>query len=186
MPKLLVFNSVTLDGYFAGPNNEISWAHKDRQDQEWNDFVVGNASSGGVLMFGRITYQLMASYWPTNFASQRDPVVAQHMNDAQKVVFSRTLNEVSWKNTRLVKDDIVGEVRKMKEEPGPHIAIMGSGSIVKQLTDERLIDWYQIVVNPVALGAGRTMFDGVKNRLDLKLVQSRAFKNGNVLLTYER
>ena len=183
MRKLLVFNSVTLDGYFAGTDGDISWAHK--ADAEWNAFVAENAKGGGVLVFGRITYELMIAYWPTPDALKNDPIVAERMNSLPKVVFSRTLDNVSWNNTKLVKGDLAAEIRKMKNEPGQDMAIFGSGSIVSQLAQEGLIDEYQIVVNPVVLGKGRTMFDGIKENLTLKLTKTRTFGNGNVFLCYE-
>ena len=183
MRKLIVFNSVTVDGYFTGANGDMSWAHKD--DPEWNAFVEENSSGGGVLVFGRVTYQMMASFWPTPFALESYPLVAKKMNDAPKVVFSRTLAAVSWNNTNLLKGDLAAEVRKLKEESGDDLVILGSGSIVAQLTDESLIDEYQVVVSPVVLGGGRTMFDGVKDKLMLKQVKTRTFNNGNVLLCYE-
>jgi dihydrofolate reductase len=107
------------------------------------------------------------------------------MNSMRKVVFSRTLDKAAWNNTKLVKDDMVGEVRRMKEEPGDNMVIMGSGSIVSQLTQEGLIDEYEVVVNPIVLGKGRTMFEDVKEKLNLKLTKTRAFGNGNVFLCYE-
>jgi len=185
MRKLVVFNHVSLDGYFVDANRDMSWAKADHQDAEWNAFVSDNASSGGVLVFGRITYELMAAFWPTPFAIENMPVVAEGMNSMPKVVFSRTLGEASWNNTTLVKGDIATEIRKMKEETGEGLAILGSGSIVSQLASEGLIDEYQVVVNPIVLGNGRTMFDGVKEKLKLKLTKTRAFGNGNVLLCYE-
>jgi len=183
MRKLSVYNSVTLDGYFTGANGDFSWAH--REDPEFHEFVEANARGGGELVFGRITYELMASYWPTPMAIKNDPVVAARMNDLPKVVFSRTLDKASWKNTKLVKTGMAAAIRKMKSEPGPDMVIFGSGSIISQLTAERLIDEYQIVLNPVALGAGRTIFDGLKEKIDFKLTKSRIFKNGNVFLCYE-
>jgi dihydrofolate reductase len=183
MRKLLVFNSVTLDGYFTDMNGDMSWAHN--QDAEWKAFVGGNASGGGQLLFGRVTYDLMASYWPTPAAIKNDPVVAEGMNNLPKVVFSRTLAKASWNNTKLVKGDIAAEVRKMKKEPGKNMVIMGSGTIVSQLAPEGVIDEYQIVLNPIVLGKGRTMFDGIKEKLPLKLTKTRTFGNGNVLLCYE-
>ena len=185
MRKLIVFNQVTLDGYFAGMNGDISWAHRATKDPEWNAFVEGNARAGGVLVFGRITYELMIRYWPTPDALKNDPVVAERMNNLPKVVFSRTLDKVSWNNTKLVKDGPAAEMRKMKQEPGEDMAIFGSGSIVSQLAQEGLVDEYQIVVIPVVLGKGRTMFDGVEEKLSLKLINTRTFGNGNVLLCYE-
>jgi dihydrofolate reductase len=185
MRKIIVFNHVSLDGYFVDKNNEMSWAKADHQDAEWDAFVAENASGGGVLVFGRITYDLMASFWPTPFAIESMPVVAKGMNSLPKVVFSKTLQEAPWNNTKLVKGDPATEIRKMKQETGQDMAIMGSGSIVSQLSQARLIDEYQIVVNPIILGAGRTMFEGVKDKLGLKLTRTRAFGNGNVLICYE-
>jgi len=179
----VVFNQVTLDGFIADINGDMSWAHK--QDAEWNTFVQENASGGGELLFGRITYELMTSYWPTPYAMKNDPIVAERMNNLPKVVFSRTLEKASWNNTKLVKGDMAAEIRKMKKKPGENMVVFGSGSVVSQLAQEGLIDEYQIVVNPVALGKGRTMFEGIKEKLTLKLTKTRTFGNGNVLLCYE-
>jgi dihydrofolate reductase len=185
MRKLIVFNSVTLDGYFSGENGDISWAHENSQDPEWTSFVEENAKGEGMLLFGRVTYEMMASYWPTPAASKNDPAVAEGMNNMAKVVFSRTMDNPSWKNTKVVKGDIAAEVRRMKKESGPGMAILGSGSIVSQLTQQRLIDEYQIVVIPVVIGKGRTMFEGIKEKLSLKRTKARTFGNGRVFLCYE-
>jgi len=127
----------------------------------------------------------MASYWPTPQASQNDPEVAKGMNNLAKVVFSKTLDQATWSNTTLKKGNLADEVRKMKKAPGDHIGVLGSGSIVSQLAKEGLIDEFQIVVNPVVLGKGRTLFDGVKEKVNLKRTKTRSFRNGNVLLCYE-
>jgi dihydrofolate reductase len=183
MPKLVAYNSVSLDGYFTDANGDMSWAHK--KDPEWQAFVSENASGGGQLLFGRITYDLMASFWPTPLAAQSNPIVVERMNSLRKFVFSTTLDKVSWNNTTLLKGDLTTEVRKLKQEPGPNMVIMGSGSVVAQLADAGLIDEYQIVLNPLVVGNGRTLFEGVKKRLPMKLTRSRAFDNGNVVLFYE-
>lgn len=185
MRKLVAFNQVSLDGYFTDRNGDFSWARKDSKDAEWNAFVAGNANTDGPLLFGRVTYEMMASYWPTPFALRNDPVVAERMNSRPKVVFSRTLDQVSWNNTTLVKGDLAAAVREMKNASGNDMAILGSGGIVAQLAQEGLIDEYQIVTNPVALGAGRTLFDGIREKLALKLTTTRVFGNGNVFLCYE-
>ena len=161
----------------------MSWAHKN--DAEWNAFVNENASGNGVLVFGRITYELMASYWPTPMALKNSPVVAKGMNDMPKIVFSRTLDNASWSNTKLVKGDLAAEMRKLKKEPGPDMVILGSGSIVSQLAQQNLIDEYQIALSPIVLGKGRTMFEGVKEKLNLKLTKSRTFGNGTVFACYQ-
>jgi dihydrofolate reductase len=185
MRKLIVFNHVSLDGYFVDGNGEMRWAHANHQDAEWDAFVSGNASGGGMLVFGRITYELMAGFWPTSFAIETMPVVAEGMNNMPKVVFSKTLPQASWNNTTLVNGDPAAEMRKMKRSAGEDMVILGSGSIVSQLAREGLIDEYQIVVNPIILGKGRTMFEGVEENPRLKLTKTRAFGNGNVLLCYE-
>ena len=183
MRKLVVFNHVTLDGYFTDANGDMSWAHK--SDPEWDAFAAENAKGGGVLLFGRVTYELMASFWPTPAAMETMPDVAKGMNNLPKVVFSRTMDKASWNNTKLIKSDMVEEVRKMKNESGEGMVILGSGSIVSQLSEHKLIDEYQMVINPIVLGKGRTMFEGMKERLMLKHTNTRTFENGNVVLTYE-
>jgi dihydrofolate reductase len=186
MRKLAVFNMISLDGYFVDANGDMSWAHSDRSnDAEFDEFVQNNAKGGGELLFGRKTYDLMANYWPTPAAMKNDPVVAEGMNNMKKVVFSRTMKKAAWENTRLVKGDIVEEVRQLKKEPGKDIAIMGSGEIVSKLAPEGLIDEYQILVIPIVLGKGRTMFEGMTKAFRLKLTSSRAFRNGNVFICYE-
>jgi len=185
MRKLIVFNHVSLDGYFTDANGDMTFAQNATLDPEWDAFVAGNASGGGTFVFGRVTYELMASFWPTPLAAENMPDVAERMNNLPKVVFSRTLEEASWNNTKLVKSDLTGEIRRMKQEEGDGMVIFGSGTIIAQLAQEGLIDEYQVVVDPIALGNGRTMFDGMKEKLPLKLTKTRTFGNGNVLLCYE-
>lgn len=182
MRKLAMFMQLSLDGYFADAKSDMSWAHKD--DAEWNAFASENASGDGALLFGRVTYEMMASFWPTPMAMQSMPAVAEGMNRMPKYVVSRTLDKASWNNTKLIKGNLVAEVRKLKEDNGPDIAILGSGSIVAQLAEAGLIDFYQLVMNPIALGAGKPIFAGVKEKLALKLTDTRPFKNGNVVLSY--
>ena len=107
------------------------------------------------------------------------------MNSMRKFVFSTTLDSVSWNNTTLLKGDLTKEVRKLKQQPGPNLVIMGSGSVVAQLADAGLIDEYQIVLNPLAVGNGRTLFEGVTRKLPMTLTSSRTFGNGNIVLFYE-
>lgn len=180
MRKLLVFNLVTLDGYFAGPQGDISWH---RVDDEFQELANQAANSGNTLLFGRVTYQLMVGYWPTPEALRTDPVVAAGMNAAEKIVFSRTLTSADWNNTRLCSGGMLEEVRTLKQGSGKDLTVLGSGSVVAQLADAGLVDEYQILVNPVVLGQGRTMFEGVKGPLSFNVSKTRVFKNGNVLLT---
>ncbi len=183
MRKVIVFEHVTLDGYFADENGDMSWAHS--ADEESNAFAAENAMAGGPLLFGRVTYEMMASFWPTPAARAMNAVLAEQMTKREKVVFSRTLREVSWANTKLVGKGLADEVRRMKQEPGEDLTILGSGSVVAQLAQEDLIDGFNLVVNPIVLGKGRSMFAGLERRLALKPTTTRRFANGNVLSCYE-
>jgi dihydrofolate reductase len=172
---------MTLDGYFAGRDGDISWHNV---DEEFQELAKEASNSGNTLLFGRVTYELMERYWPTPEAIKNDPIVAAGMNKAEKIVFSRTLDKADWNNTRLVKDDMVAEVKKLKQQSGKDLTVLGSGSIVSQLAQEGLIDEYDILLNPVVLGKGKTMFEGIKDKLSLKLTKTRTFGNGNILLCY--
>jgi dihydrofolate reductase len=182
MRKLGVFNLVTLDGYFAGQGGDISWHNADTEFQE---YAEKNSNSGNTLLFGRVTYELMAGFWTSADALKNDPIVAKGMSSSPKIVFSRTLDKADWVNTRLVKDDMIGEVRKLKQQSGKDLTILGSGSIVAQLAQAGLIDEFRFMLNPVVLGKGKTMFENIRERLVLKLMESRTFGNGNVLLNYK-
>jgi dihydrofolate reductase len=184
MPKLNMFNSVSLDGYFTDTHNDMSWAHAGGDDTEFRDFVAGNASGAGGLIFGRITYEMMVAFWPTPMAAQQMPEVAAGMNRSAKYVFSHSLKKSDWANTTVLNGDPVAEVAKLKRADGPGLTILGSGSIVRQLAAACMIDDYQFMVCPVILGGGRTLFDGIPGRPTLKLANSRAFKNGKVFLHY--
>lgn len=184
MPRLVVFENVTLDGYFTDDKGDMSWAHRGSDDPEFARFVAGNASSGGRLIFGRKTYEMMVAFWPTQMAAQMMPEVARGMNAMPKLVFSRTLRESPWNNTTIRRDDLVATVRQLKESAGPDMAILGSGSLVAQLAHENLIDELQLVFNPLALGGGRTLFEGMKGQLPMRLNSSRVFSNGKIFATY--
>ena len=182
MRKVLLFNLITLDGFFAGPTGDIDWHVT---DEEFNRFYEEQLQEFGALLFGRVTYQMMASYWPTDEARAEDPVVAQAMNELPKVVFSRTLNAVDWDNSRLVSDHVEEEVTSLKQQPGKDIAIFGSANLATSLIPSGLVDEFRVLVNPVVLGVGRPLFEDVKQPIKLKLTKTRTFGSGNVLLCYE-
>lgn len=184
MRRLSVFNSVSADGYFTGVDGDMSWAYDGADDAEWQAFVSGNASGGGALLFGRVTYDQMAGFWPTPAAMDTMPEVAKGMNRMEKIVVSRTLKQADWQNTSVLKGDLVKGVKALKKSDGPDIVILGSGSVVAQLAAAGLIDGYQLVICAIALGAGRTMFDGLPEPVALKLTESRAFRNGKVVNSY--
>ncbi len=182
MTKLAIFNFTTLNGYFEGPGGDLSWH---RHGVEESKFAADSVGQGGILLFGRVTYEHMAAFWPTPMAQQQAPAVAEGMNKAEKIVFSRTLKQAGWENTRIVNGDIIAAVRQLKQTPGKDMCVLGSGSIITQLANAGLIDEYQFMVDPVALGNGTPAFKGLQRNLDLKLVSSRVFKSGVVLLSYQ-
>jgi len=183
MRKLGVFNFVTLNGYYKGLNGDISWhQHGDADEHEYG---VEGVKSGNTLLFGRVTYEMMASFWPSPEAIKNDPVMTEGMNKADKIVFSRTLKKAGWNNTRILKDNIVEEVRKMKQVAGKDMTILGSGSIITQFAEEGLIDEYQFMVDPVVLGDGTPIFKNIRHQLELKLTNTRTFKSGVVILCYQ-
>jgi dihydrofolate reductase len=181
MRKVFLFNMTTLDGFFEGTNQDISWH---RVDDEFNEFAIHQLREVDTLLFGRVTYQGMASYWPTEFAINDDPVVAGLMNSLPKIVFSKTIDKAEWNNSRLVRENVVEEVSKLKQQAGKDIAIFGSSDLAVTLAQSGLIDEYRIIVNPVFLGSGTPLLKGIKEKLNLKLLNARVFKSGNILLYY--
>ncbi len=183
MRNVLFFMLISLDGYFEGPNvGGIDWHNA---DEEFNEFSVEQLNSVDTLLFGRVTYQGMASYWPTPIAAENDPIVANKMNSIAKIVFSRTLDRAEWNNTRLVKGNIAEEITNLKQQPGKDLIIFGSSVLATSLAEMGLIDEYRIMVNPVVLGHGTSLFKGIKQWLHLKLIKTRTFGNGNVLHYYQ-
>ena len=180
--RLIWFNMVTLDGLFEGPGHNIDWH---RVDEEFNEFAIDQLKTGDALVFGRITYELMASYWPTPEARADDQEVAGLMNSLPKIIASRTLTVVDWENARLVGEDITQEIAALKEQPGKNLLLFGSADLAVTLMHAGLIDEIRVIVAPIVLGAGTPLFKQVTKPFELKLVNSRVFRNGNVLLCYE-
>lgn len=186
MRKVIVFNLISLDGYFADSNGDIDWHVV---DDEFNKAAVEMIKAYDTILFGRVTYQLFESYWPGAAkdlkTSKEDRIIADKINEMKKVVFSKTFKKVTWENSKLFKDNLEKEVRKLKKGKGKNIVIYGSGTIVQQLTNAGLIDEYRLMVNPVILGNGKPMFKDLHDSLKLKLLRTKTFKSGNVLLYYE-
>jgi dihydrofolate reductase len=182
MRKLFLFNLVTLDGFFEGPDHDIRWHNV---DEEFNDFAMEQLNTIDLILFGRVTYQGMASYWPTPFAIENDPIIANQMNSVPKIVFSRTLDKAEWNNTRLIRDNVAEEIIKLKHLPGKDLALFGSANLAASLTPMGLIDEFRIMVNPVILGKGTPLFKAMDAKVNLKLIKARTFGNGNVLLYYQ-
>lgn len=183
---------ITLDGFFEGPNREIDWHNV---DEEFNVFACEQLREADVLLFGRVTYELMASYWPSSDAVANDPIIANLMNTKPKIVFSRTLSTVDWNNTRLVKEnsaEVIARLKQMSGLPagapaqiGKDLMIFGSADFASGLARLGLIDEYRLMVNPVVLGNGKPLFKNLSVKLNLKLLRTRVFRSGNVLLYYQ-
>lgn len=184
MSKLTSFTFITLNGFFKGPNEDTSWHH---HGGEAAKFAADASSSDNILLFGRKTYEMMASFWPTPMAAELFPIVAENMNKSQKIVCSNKLKKVDWQNTTLIGGDIIEQIKQLKQTTKKTITILGSGSIVSQFSDAGLIDQYTIMLDPVALGGGTSIFSDIKNNLELKLTSSRVFEKDSILLlNYER
>lgn len=182
MGKIFVFDMVSLDGYFAGPKGELDWHNV---DTEFNEFAINQLTEVEMILFGEVTYEMMACYWTTDEAKKNDPIVAKLMNDLPKVVVSQKLKTADWSNTKIVRDDVNNRISELKDRAAKDIAIFGSSMLSVSLMEAGLIDELRIMVNPVILGKGRSIFDGLDSRLKLRLVSNRLFKSGNILLCYQ-
>lgn len=185
MRTLASFLMVSLDGYFEAPNPEDFEWHT--VDDEFNDFAVEQLDASDCLVFGRVTYQGMAAYWPTPAAIESDPQVAPRMNQTSKIVISRTLDRPhpKWNNTRLITRNIREELFRLKQQPGRDLLVLGSSNLTASLVSMGLLDQLRIMVNPVLLGQGHSVLGTAKERTRLNLLEHRTFRSGNVLLTYE-
>ena len=184
MRKLVMLNRVSLDGFFAGRDGDINWFIHDPEV----DAAAHQMMKPDTVLFGRLTYQMFENYWPNvgkdPNASNEDRMIAHELDQMSKIVFSKsTLEDVTWINSTLIKDDAVKAVRDLKQAEGPDITIFGSGTIVQQLADADLIDEYIFIVTPVLIGRGKRLFSDATD-LRLELVDSQSFSSGNVLLHY--
>lgn len=180
MARLTAYTFTTLNGFYKGPGEDISWhTHGEEEAQ----FSVESLADENILLFGRRTYEQMASFWPTPMAAEQFPEVAAGMNRANKIVFSRAAFLAEWAGTRCVSGDIVAEVRKLKETADKDMTILGSGSIISLFADNGLIDSHQIMIDPVAIGRGAPLFEGISHTLRFRLTDSRVFSSGTVLLS---
>jgi dihydrofolate reductase len=186
MRNVRVFNSISMDGYFTDADNDYTWAHEGADDPELSEFTKHNAQGKNALVFGRVTYELMAAWWPSKKAAETMPEIAKGMNEAPKYVFSRTLERAEWANTTLLKEDPAATIKKLKNSEGPDLTVLGSGTIVAQLAEARLLDEVQLLICPIVLGSGKNHFAGVTGKPWWKLSRCKAFKNGRVFVAYER
>ncbi|MFD0674901.1 dihydrofolate reductase family protein [Cohnella sp. GCM10027633] len=182
MRKIIYQMMVTLDGYYSGPRGEIDWHVV---DEEFQRYSIEFLQSIDTLMFGRKTFEMMESFWATEVGKAADPIIAGFMNEINKIVFSTSMNTVNWKNARLITENLAEAIVELKQSPGKDIAIFGSSIFSTSLVNLNLIDEYRIIVNPVFLGDGRSVLQGITTNKVLKLIESKSFTSGNVLLRYE-
>ena len=194
--RIVMFNRVSADGYFADTNGKLDWVV---QDEALNKAAAANLSGPGTMLLGRRTYDMFEAFWPhalDDSATAPDPhgsgrskeirAMAVWINEATKLVFSRTRTKLTWKNSRLFHELDPREIEAIKKQPGSDIMIFGSGSLVTQLTEHGLIDEYQFVVNPILLGSGRPLLGGSTVNARLDHLESKPFPSGNVMLRYAR
>jgi dihydrofolate reductase len=180
MSKLIMWNLMTLDGYFDGAENwALDW-HQYAWGEELERMSIEQLRAADMLLFGRVTYEGMAAYWKT---AQGE--VAGYMNSLPKAVFSRTLDKVDWQNTKLLKGDVKKEVEELKRKGEKNIFVFGSGDLSATLLEQELFDEYRLCVVPVVLGSGKQLFGRALRRLRMKLLESRPLASGSLLLRYE-
>lgn len=189
MRRIVMINWISVDGFFAGPDGEIDWILRDPEvDKALHEPRDGQSAGSDTMLLGNTTYTLFENSWPQIANDPKAPEELHKLADEvigmTKIVFSETRQEVTWENSILFHANLIDEVRKLKQEDGTKILIFGSGTIVQQLSNASLIDEYFLAVMPVVLGKGKALFSDVK-RLNLRLLEARAFPSGNVLLRYE-
>ena len=189
MRKVLLLEHVSLDGYVAGPNGEMDWIHLPEEIWQFGDNLTATSDAA---IYGRTTYGMMAGYWPT---AAEGPGADRHaidhakwVNNAQRYVFSNTLEAAPWGDSSctIVKGDPAAGVARLKQEAGGNIFLVGSITLAQSLMRAGLVDEYHIMLNPVVLGGGRALFPaGLEKALDLRLVSSTPLPTGVIALHYE-
>jgi dihydrofolate reductase len=196
MRRIIAFNNVSADGYFAAPDGNLNWTTQDPDIQQTAAGPV-DPNANFTILFGRRTFEQFEAFWPTvvtdsptapdphhaGAASPEMRGIAEKLNNAVKIVFSKSRKDATWKNSRFVRDIDPNEIRRLKEQAGEDIMIFGSGTVTSQLTRHRLIDEYQFIVNPILLGGGLSLLNDT-TPLNVKLLEAKALKSGNVMLRF--
>lgn len=180
MRKVIASPFTSLDGFMSEPNGDIGW-NGAYFDEEMAAFVREVLENTGTLLFGRVTYEWFAQFWP-NEGVKSDPGHAGKMNALPKIVFSKTLEKADWNNTRIVRDNVVEEIAGLKQQEGKNMVIDGSPSLIHSFTNLGLIDEFLIRLHPVVLGSGVPLF---KEKVNLKLLEARPLRSGVVILRYQ-
>ena len=186
MRKVISYLQVSLDGFVTGSHQQMNWIIMD--EEIFKDGVDLTATTDTAL-YGRITYQMMAAYWPTvlcnPLSTQPELRYAQWLENIEKIVFSRTLEKAEWNNSRLVKKNITEEVMKLKQHRGKSMLILGSPGLTQSFMKRDLIDEFRVNVNPVILGNGMPLFGYILHPIHLELLSEKKFSAGVVGLHYK-
>ncbi len=166
MRKIIISEMVSLDGFFEDKNKGTSWHTLNEDFFEYSRELLNSVDT---ILFGRVTYQMMAAFWPD--ATDEDAAITHKMNHLNKIVFTKTLKRLAWNNSEIAKNNLAEEVLQLKKKPGKGIVIFGSGTIVSELTKLGLIDEYRLVANPVIFGKGTTLFKGIHDKISVKLLK---------------
>jgi len=187
MRRLVLFMHISLDGFVAGPNEEMDWIHV---DDEMFEYAGKQTDMADAALYGRVTYQMMESYWPTAAdqpnATKHDIQHSKWYNNVTKIVVSKTLSQNNLVNTKIISGSIADEIKKIKQQPGKNIIMFGSPSVVHVLMHDNLIDDYWLFINPLLLRTGIPLFKNIKDRINLKLLENKVFDSGVIVLHYER
>jgi dihydrofolate reductase len=178
--RLFLFMNVSVDGYVEAPGHDLSWSQT-----HFEAFSPEGSREVDTILLGHKTYELMKAFWPTPQAAQVQPEVARFMNERRKVVASHAPFEPGWQNVTVIHGDVAAAVSELKAQPGGDIIILGSNNLCVTLLQEGLLDELQLVVNPIALGAGTSLVAGLAKRVRLKLAATRLFPSGSILLVFE-
>ena len=178
MRKVFWQISETLDGFMEGPNRELDRTAQ-VVDKDFERYASDMLRSIDGIILGRRTYELFESYWPNATGPDAD-----RMNELPKLVFSKTLKEVNWKNSRLAQEDVAKEIAELKAQPGKDLALFGSAGLASTFMRRGLIDEYRILVTPFVLGVGKPAFKGIKDVMELKLLKATTWSSGIVALYY--
>ncbi|MDI1355857.1 MAG: dihydrofolate reductase family protein [bacterium] len=179
MRKLNAFLFISLNGMYKGANEDTSWHGHGEEEGTYSEQQL---AKNNILLFGRTTYEMMYDFWPGALAAGLFPEVGEKINKAEKIVFSTTLKNAAWQNTRVMNGDIVKQIAALKKTEGKDLTILGSGSILSLFSEAGLLDELEMMIDPVVLAKGTPLFTGITKDLRLKLMDSRIFKKSGVIL----
>jgi dihydrofolate reductase len=185
MRNLVLFLHLSLDGFSAAEDGGLDWIPYSKAFEKYNDKIVGTI---GTPVYGRVTYELMKGYWPsmltTDSAEQHDKDHAEWLEGVEKIVISKTLPEQDWKNTRIIHENVVEELTKLKQTNGKDLGIFGSMTLASSLIESGIIDEFQFTISPVILGKGKTFIRNIEKKIPLELITSEAIEGGILGLHY--